>query len=154
MSITQFSTRQLGSSSVNRDDLDTTTTTKAVVAKLIAGSGISLGSSGVDPGTGDVTITATGGTPTISMSSVEVNLGTAKRSGHFTIAGSGLTVGKAVLIAQATGPYTGKGTRADEAEMDMLIVTGVVTDASTITCYWNSIHAVMGNFKFNYLINS
>ena len=49
----------LGSSGltiVTRDDLDTTTANKAVVAKIKAGPGISITQTGVDSGTGDVTI--------------------------------------------------------------------------------------------------
>jgi hypothetical protein len=91
--------------------------------------------------------------PTISFQTVEINLGVARRNGNFTITSSGLTSGKQVMINQATGPYTGKGSRADETEMDMLIVSGVVTSSTTIKCYWSSLHPVMGNFKFNYLIN-
>jgi len=255
MPVTQLTTRQIGASAVNRDDLDTTTTTKAVVVKLIAGTNVTFSSTGVDAGTGDVTINASGSggatttryvdkftatagqtaftssntltagyfdvfinggfidsnsysatstvvtltdacklndivtiinyatlsltptlpsqtgqggkvlgtdgsstswvSPTVVLQSVEVNIGaTARRSGHFTITGSGMTTGKSVLIMQAAGPYTNKGSRADEAEMDMIVVTGVVTNATTITCYWNSKSPVMGNFKFNYLINA
>jgi hypothetical protein len=54
---TQLTTRELGANSVNKDDIDTTTTTKALFTKAIAGNGISLSSTGVDAGTGDVTIT-------------------------------------------------------------------------------------------------
>lgn len=60
MAATQITTRQLGSASVNRDDLDTTTTTKAVTAKVVAGTNISLSSTGVDAGTGDVTVNLSG----------------------------------------------------------------------------------------------
>lgn len=82
---------------------------------------------------------------------VEVNLSTTgRRSGKFTIAGSGLAIGTNIVITQAAGPYTGKGTLADEAEMDTVSVRGVVTDASTITCYWTSRTRVRGNFKFTY----
>lgn len=56
MAITQLKSNQLGSNSVTRDDIDTTTTTKAVIAKVIAGDNVSLASSGVDAGTGDVTV--------------------------------------------------------------------------------------------------
>lgn len=56
MAITQLTTRQLGTNSVNNDDLDITTTGKAVVIKLAAGTNISLGSTGVDAGTGVVTV--------------------------------------------------------------------------------------------------
>ncbi len=56
MAITQITSRQLGSNSVNKDDIDTTTTTKALITKVIAGSNITISSTGVDAGTGDVTI--------------------------------------------------------------------------------------------------
>lgn len=41
---------------VQRDDLDITSTGQAVVRKLVQGTGITLNSSGVDAGTGDVTV--------------------------------------------------------------------------------------------------
>lgn len=56
MAITQLKTTQIGTNAVNRDDLDVTTTTKAVVVKVIAGTNVTLGSTGVDAGTGDVTV--------------------------------------------------------------------------------------------------
>jgi hypothetical protein len=90
----------------------------------------------------------------LTLTTAEVDLGAAKTGGKFTIAGAGMTVGKPVLIAQAVGPYTGKGTRADEAEMDQVTVTGAVTDASTITAYWSSPRRVRGNFKFNYQVSA
>lgn len=85
----------------------------------------------------------------------EANLGSsAKRSGKFTISGSGLTIGKPVMIQQAVGPYTGKGTRADEAEMDQVSATASVTAADTITAYWSSPRRVKGNIKFNYQVGA
>lgn len=42
--------------SIQRADLDVSTVGKAVVAKLIQGTGIALSSTGADSGTGDVTI--------------------------------------------------------------------------------------------------
>jgi hypothetical protein len=93
-------------------------------------------------------------TASLAFSSVEVDLGDAKTGGKFTIAGSGMTVGKPVMIQQAVGPYTGKGTRADEAEMDQVTVTASVTAANTITAYWASPRRVKGNFKFNYAIGA
>jgi hypothetical protein len=51
--------------SVTRSDLDVTTVGGAVVAKIIAGTGVTVTSTGADSGTGDVTINASGGsTPT------------------------------------------------------------------------------------------
>lgn len=59
MSPTEVTGRQVKDGSIQRKDLDITTTGEAVVRKLIAGSGISLSETGADSGTGDVTITAT-----------------------------------------------------------------------------------------------
>lgn len=54
--------------SVIRYALNTTTPNQAVIRKIIAGNGITISSTGVDPGTGDVTISidvsGTGGTGT------------------------------------------------------------------------------------------
>jgi hypothetical protein len=90
----------------------------------------------------------------LALASAEVNLGNAKTGGKFTIAGSGMTIGKPVIIQQAVGPYTGKGTLADEAEMDQVAVTASVTSATVITAYWSSARRVRGNFKFNYAIGA
>lgn len=98
---------------------------------------------------------ASSGGSALTLTTVEADLGSnAKTGGRFTIAGAGLTPGKPVLIAQAVGPYTGKGTRADEAEMDQVNVAASVTDASTITAYWSSARRVKGNFKFNYQVSA
>jgi hypothetical protein len=88
---------------------------------------------------------------------VECNLATipaTRRSGHIQITGlSGLTAGKPVLVQQAQGPYTGKGTRADEADMDAILVNGQVLNATTIDLFWSSRTQVHGKFKFNYVIS-
>lgn len=98
--------------------------------------------------------THAGGTA-FEMTTVEKDLGaTARRSGTFTITGAGLVAGKPVLIQQAVGPYTGKGTRADEAEMDQVLVTAAVVDATTIRAYWKSEHFVRGNYKWNYAVSA
>lgn len=59
MPITQLNKNQINS--VDRDDFDTTTPGKAVITKIIQGTGITISSTGADPGTGDVTINASGG---------------------------------------------------------------------------------------------
>ena len=91
-----------------------------------------------------------------SLATVEKDLGSSpRRSGKFTITGlTGLTTNKPVSIMQAVGPYTGKGTLMDEAEMDGLTVSGVVTSATEITAYWNAATRVKGNFKFNYFVGA
>ena len=94
-----------------------------------------------------------GGNPTLAV--VEVSLAShPMRSGRFTISGAGLSTGKPVMIQQAVGPYTGKGTLADEAEMDQVHVTASVTNSSTITAYWTSPYLVRDNFKFQYFVGA
>lgn len=85
----------------------------------------------------------------------EIDLGLVPlTSGSFTITGTGYTVGKNVFIQQATGPYTDKGTLADESEMDALNVTATVTNSTTITANWSASMPVLGKFKFNYMIGA
>jgi hypothetical protein len=64
MANTQVRGNQLKDGDVARDDLNTTTAGKAVVRKIVQGTGISLSSTGADAGTGDVTINAEAGAPT------------------------------------------------------------------------------------------
>lgn len=109
--------------------------------------------------TDDPTLSAQGpqGVPGASglLTTVEVDLGSYPRSnGKFYITSAGLTIGKPVLIQQASGSYTGKGTRTDEAEMDGLTVTGKVTSASSIECFWSSRNRVRKNFKFDYFVSA
>lgn len=54
MGQTTLTTQQF--SGVQRDDIDVATTTKALITKVIQGTGVSISSSGVDSGTGDVTV--------------------------------------------------------------------------------------------------
>lgn len=90
-----------------------------------------------------------------TLTTVEIDLGvTPAYSGKFTIAGTGLTTGKPVSIQQAIGPYTNKGTLADEAEMDQLQLAAGVTSATVIDVYWTSVYKVAGNFKFNYQVGA
>lgn len=58
MARTQLTGHQLNDSSIQRDDLDSTTVGQAVIKKLIAGNGINITFTGADFGTGDVTINA------------------------------------------------------------------------------------------------
>lgn len=59
MAVTKITTRQLGPNSVNRNDVDSTTTGVALITKVVAGTNMSISQTGVDPGTGDVTINCT-----------------------------------------------------------------------------------------------
>ncbi len=83
---------------------------------------------------------------------VEVDLGAASaRAGKFALAGlSGLTTGSRVRFEQAVGPYAGKGSLADEYEMDLVSASGTATSATAIAAFWQSSGAVRGSFKFLY----
>lgn len=83
----------------------------------------------------------------------EADLGsTPVRSGSFTITDGAIKEAHKIIITQAPGPYTGKGTRADESEMDALVVTAKAADGSA-TAYWNSDTFVTGNVKFHYRVS-
>ena len=99
-----------------------------------------------------VTPTVAAGPPTLTV--YEANLGAIpRRAARFSIATSGQTTGKPVFVSKAAGPYTGKGTRADEAEMDEVTATGYVVSATQIDVFWQARHGpVRGNMKFAYLV--
>lgn len=61
MARTEVRSGQIADGNVTRDDLNVADSGKAVVRKIIQGSGVSISSTGADSGTGDVTINATGG---------------------------------------------------------------------------------------------
>lgn len=58
MAQTEISGKRIKDGSVQRKDLDSDTPGQAVVKKVVAGTGISISSTGADAGTGDVTISA------------------------------------------------------------------------------------------------
>jgi hypothetical protein len=77
MPVTGLRGRQIRDGDVLRADLNTSTSGSAVITKIIAGTNISISSTGVDAGTGDVTISATGtglnGTGFVRMSGTTVS---------------------------------------------------------------------------------
>lgn len=66
MPTTSVRSEQIEDGEVKRDDLNIAQVGQAVIRKLIGGTGISLGFTGADPGTGDVTVTATGEAEAVS----------------------------------------------------------------------------------------
>lgn len=58
MAKTQVRSPQIEDQGVRRADLNTSTTGSAVITKVVQGSGILISSTGVDSGTGDVTVSA------------------------------------------------------------------------------------------------
>lgn len=61
MATTNITSGQIRDGEVKRADLNTATSGSAVITKIIAGTGISLSSTGADTGTGDVTVNSTSG---------------------------------------------------------------------------------------------
>lgn len=71
-----------------------------------------------------------------SATTIEVNLSAiATWRGRFTITDASITATSKVLVWQAPGPYTGKGTRADEAELQPVnvIMTTSATGSAQVT---------------------
>lgn len=105
----------------------------------------------------DASWAAAGGGTAFTLTIIEVDLGaTPVFSGSFNITGAGLTVGRPVLVQQIAGPYTGKGTRQDEAEMDLVAATGYVVSAVLITVHWHvaTPGPVAGNIRFGYAVSA
>lgn len=114
------------------------------------GAGVTV----TNPAAGILQVDVPGG-GAAAIVTTEVDLGSIPRlSGTFDITGSGFVADMPVLINQSNGPYTDKGTLADEAEMDSLTVTGRTTSDTNIQCFWRSDTFVMGNFKFDYLVGA
>lgn len=80
-------------------------------------------------------------TPTASVAgtTVEVDLGsTPKTSGRFTITDASISATSKVLVWQASGPYTGKGTLADEAAMQPVNIVAVASGSGSCTVWWET----------------
>jgi hypothetical protein len=72
MARTEVRTGQIADANVTRDDLNTVDSGKAVVRKIVQGTGVTISSTGADSGTGDVTINAdAGGAPGIALNAAE-----------------------------------------------------------------------------------
>lgn len=70
-----------------------------------------------------------------------------RKSGKFILTGS---FNPNINVQQAAGVYINKGALTDEAEMDSLKISAIVTNPSTSICYWNCNTSVKGYFKINY----
>jgi hypothetical protein len=83
-----------------------------------------------------------------SATTVEVNLGsTATFRGKFTITDAAISGTSKVLVWQAPGPYTGKGTRADEAEMQPVSVIVAEPGAGSAVVKWQTPPMVVETFS-------
>lgn len=149
-------TAPITSSGGTAPTISTSMNTNKLIGRGTAGTGvmeeITLGTNLSLSGT-TLNASVTGGG--VTATTTEIDLGTIPvLSGKFSITTTGLTSSKPVIITQAVAPYTGKGTLADEAEMDSITVTGATTSTTNIDCYWTSPTYVKGNFKFNYIVSA
>lgn len=93
-------------------------------------------SSGVYIGYHDAA-SATAATPTATT--VEVDLGAAATfRGKFTVTDAAISAASKVLCWQSPGPYTGKGTRADEAEAQPVQVVSVEPGSGSAVVRWQT----------------
>jgi hypothetical protein len=97
-----------------------------------------------------------------TVTRIEQDLGsTATWRGKFTVTDDTVTADSHIAIWQASAALTGKGTRADENEMDYLSVTAEPGSGS-FTVRWQTpplltpaglrLGKVRGNFKFDYMV--
>jgi len=93
--------------------------------------------------------------PTLVRVSFTRNLGAGDRSGTFDLTGlSGLDPNRPVMVVQTAEPITSKGNARDEPELDPIIATGFVVDATTIRVYWWAPSVVVGDYNFAYIIGT
>jgi hypothetical protein len=94
---------------------------------------------------GDTGATGGGGGGSASFSQVETNVGSTPRfRGKFTLVNASITAASKIFITQAPGPYTGKGTRADEAEMDPITAIAIA-GTGTATVIWQTTGYIVAN---------
>lgn len=81
------------------------------------------------------TVNASGGGGA-SWTVYEADLGaTPVNCGRFTITDAAITASSKVVVMQAPGPYTGKGTEADEAEMDPITCIAYPASGSAVVAW-------------------
>lgn len=125
----QLRSQQIGDGEVCRADLNTGTSGKAVVARVVAGANVSLSSTGADAGTGDVTI----GVNTTGLNADTVD---SKHASDLVLASSvGAANGVASLGSDAKVPASqlpasSVGSRTLWAKTDTSSVNNTTTETS------------------------
>jgi hypothetical protein len=119
MARTQIGTTLIANGSVRREDMDTTTSGNALTTKVLVNSPLTISSTGVDPGTGDVTLGLSTanlvtsfntrvGAVTLSGSDVTTALGFTPISGYTetdtlaTVTGRGATTTNSITVGGIT----------------------------------------------------
>jgi len=104
MARTEINTQQIGDGEVTRADLNIANSSKAVIRRIIAGTGIQINSTGVDTGTGDVTINVVGSGDVMKFQ-VEIDFGDVvgeeETNIKFTVADTSITTGQKIFCQVA-----------------------------------------------------
>ena len=117
-----------------------------VTALNFTGAGVTASTSGF---VGTVNVPGGGGGS--SATEIEIDLGsTLRTSGRFTITDAAIDSTSKVLVWQAPGPYTGKGTLADEAALQPVRIVAVEAGTGEAVVYWET--PPMTGFKADALI--
>ena len=77
-------------------------------------------------------------TASAAATTIEQDLGAAACSGKFTITDASISPSSKVLVWQAPGPYTNKGTLADEAAMQPVQVIAVEPGTGSAVVHWQT----------------
>ena len=125
MARTQITGASIADGKVYREDLNTQTPGKAVVTKIIAGSGVTISGTGIDEGTGDVTIDATSSIDSWNLVVIEDNY-SAEINDHI------FTDGTAVLTITLPA-----GTPNDNDKIKITDISGII-DTENVTVDGNS----------------
>jgi hypothetical protein len=95
---------QILNGSVQRADMNTATSGQAVVTKIVQGSNITISSSGIDPGTGDVTINAPNAVTAHTTTTASMTVPNHGSTTTVTVVDSSwVAVGEMLYIAGAAG---------------------------------------------------
>lgn len=152
MARTEVRTHQIKDQTVNRDDLDITTTSKAVISKVIAGTAISISSTGVDAGTGDVTINSTEPTSVLAIDDTTTDA-TVTTLATITPSTSGVVAFEINLAARFDDTGSNKsywckisgGVRRNNSGSAALVGTPLIVDDAEGSALYNATVDVSGN---------